>query len=246
MHVEAHGAEGAPVLALLHGGGLAGWMWDAQVAAFRDTRHVLVFDLPGHGASAGETFTTIADASRAVARELRARDRSRGVSVVGFSLGAQIALQLVSTEPGLADTAVIVSALALPLRGARFARPLARLTVPLARWRSFARLQARATGVPDAQFEDYFRSSRSLGAGTLGNLLAANMRFGVPEGWADAPGRIDLVVGGRERAVMLRSAELLRAARPATGLTVVPDAGHGFPLQQPARVTELLQAHLAA
>lgn len=246
MHVAIHGEEGAPVLALLHGGGLAGWMWDAQVSAFRDTHRVLVFDLPGHGQSADETFTTIEDASGAIARTLRQHDRRRGICLVGFSLGAQIALELICSEPGLVDSAVIVSALTHPLPGAGWARPTARLTLPLTRWRWFARLQARATEVPEARFEAYFRSTLSLSAESLGNLLAENMRFGLPMGWPDATGRIHLIVGERERKVMRRSAETLQRVRPSTVLTVVPGGGHGIPLQDPEGFTRLMQAHLRA
>lgn len=244
MHVQVHGEEGAPVIALLHGGGLAGWMWDAQVSAFRDTHRILVFDLPGHGDSAHEPFTTIEAAAHGVTEALGALDRSRGACVVGFSLGAQIALQLLCDAPGLVDSAVIVSALTHRLPGAGLARPMARLTLPLARWRPFARLQARASDVPEAMFEPYFRSTRRLSAGTLGNLLAANMSFGLPEGWAQAKGDVQVVVGEREKPVMRRSATLLQEARPATVLTVVERGGHGIPLQDPDGFTRLMREHL--
>jgi pimeloyl-ACP methyl ester carboxylesterase len=55
---EVHRAEPDPAgrpLVLLHGGNVANWMWEPQVAAFTD-RIVLTPDLPGFGQRVGEDW----------------------------------------------------------------------------------------------------------------------------------------------------------------------------------------------
>lgn len=50
------GPSDAPVVLLLHGGGVGAWMWRDQVEALRDRYRVITPDLPGHDHSAGVPF----------------------------------------------------------------------------------------------------------------------------------------------------------------------------------------------
>jgi pimeloyl-ACP methyl ester carboxylesterase len=243
MHVEEYGDPENPRLVLLHGGGVAGWMWQRQVEHFRRTHHVLVPDLPGHGHSSVEDFTTISGAADAVAGMLEQRGRGP-VNLAGFSLGAQIAVDLVSRRPGLVQRVMVVSALVRPLPGAELGVRAARLAAPLARSRAFARLQARALFIGPDLFEDYFGTSRRISPRTLANVLRANAGFRIPPGWSRTPAQAAVVAGRQERAVMRRSAEALAAALPGSRLLVVPRRGHGIPLQDPAMFNQLLEEWL--
>ena len=138
MHVNRFGPDdGAPVL-LLHGGGVAGWMWNSLRRSLEGQYLVLVPDLPGHGQSADESYRSHAETVDALGRVLT-RGTSAPVAVVGFSLGAQLAIELAATRPDLVDRAMIVSAQAkampltgLTLRALGAAAPLARNR----RWKS--------------------------------------------------------------------------------------------------------------
>ncbi|MEV4065493.1 alpha/beta fold hydrolase [Nonomuraea dietziae] len=67
-YVRETGNAAGPVLLLIHGGGVAGWMWERQIDHFAPGCRVLVPDLPGHGHSHDVAFTT----SAAVVAELAA------------------------------------------------------------------------------------------------------------------------------------------------------------------------------
>lgn len=244
MHVEEYGDPGNPKLVLLHGGGVAGWMWQHQVEYFRRTHHILVPDLPGHGLSSAEDFTTIFGAADAVADVVEQRGRGP-VNFAGFSLGAQIAVGLASRRPGLVQRVIVVSALVRPLPGAELGVRAARLAAPLARSRAFARLQARALFIGPDLFEDYFRASSQISPRTLANVLRANAGFRIPAGWSRTPAQAAVVAGQQERAVMCRSAEVLAAALPGSRLLIVPGRGHGIPLQDPAMFNQLLEEWLS-
>jgi pimeloyl-ACP methyl ester carboxylesterase len=247
VYVEHAGRMDGPVLMLLHGGGVAGWMWRRQVQQFSAGFRVVVPDLPGHGRSSAEAFTTIRRTADELAGILGAlRAEGAPVTVAGFSLGAQIAVDLVGRNPGLVDSAVIVSALALPLASGAAAASAAGWLMPLARVRWFASLQARALCLGDDLLEDYFRTTRAMSGRTLEAVLRENARFAPPEGWRSAGTRAAVVVGRREKAVMRRSARLLADAHPDATLCIVEGAGHGLPLQDPERLRTILARSAAA
>ncbi|MFD1214103.1 alpha/beta fold hydrolase [Arthrobacter sp. GCM10027362] len=217
----------------LHGGGVAGWMWQRQVEYFGATHQVVVPDLPGHGRSGAAGFTTIAAAADRMAGLIRDLGPARRVGVVGFSLGAQIAVDLASRHQGIVDSAVLVSALVLPLPAARLAGPLLRSAAPLRNRRWFARLQARSMFIPPGMFGDYVRSSGQVSAHSLGNILRENAAYRIPAGWRTSTARTLILAGRQERRVMRRSAAALHAGLPGSELRVLPGCGHGIPLQEP-------------
>ena len=56
-YMEYGNMEG-PLLVFIHGGGVGGWMWDKQIAYFKDY-HCLVPTLQGHGGRSDETTFSI-------------------------------------------------------------------------------------------------------------------------------------------------------------------------------------------
>lgn len=243
MHVDVAGpADGRPIL-LLHGGGVAGWMWRPVLETLAGRYRVIVPDLPGHGASTPEPYRSHAETAAALAGVVERR-ASRPVAVVGFSLGAQLGVLLASTRPDLIDRAAIVSAQARPQRFPGATLGLLGLAAPLARQRWFARLQARELFVPDELFEDYFRTSATVSRETLLTSVGENLRFTPPPQWARFPGAALVLAGEREPRLVRDSARLLHRLLPGSELEVVPGCGHGIPLQRPdwfaARITDWL------
>ncbi|WP_425846473.1 alpha/beta fold hydrolase [Agrococcus sp. TSP3-2-1] len=243
MHVDELGQADAPALLLLHGGGVAGWMWRPTLAALRTPVRALVPDLPGHGRSATEPYRSHADT---VARlEALLEERAPGGAVIaGFSLGAQLAVLLAARRPELVADAVVVSAQARPLPLAGPTLALLGLTAPLARVPWFARLQARELLVPDELLPEYVAGSAAITRATLLASVGENLRFTVPDGWG-ASGSALVIVGGSERRVMRDSARLLHDAHPRSELRVVSGAGHGLPLEHPERMAAMLDERLA-
>ncbi|CUH40153.1 Dihydrolipoyllysine-residue acetyltransferase component of acetoin cleaving system [Jannaschia seosinensis] len=87
--------EGAgPPLLLVHGLGGSWRSWTTILAALSETREVVALDLPGHGATPGDTssstFTGLADSVEAFIGE----QGLDGIDIVGSSLGARIVLEM--------------------------------------------------------------------------------------------------------------------------------------------------------
>lgn len=239
MYVLEAGDVHAPALVLLHGGGVAGWMWRPVLERLGTTAHVIVPDLPGHGRSAGEAYRSHEETVQAVARVLEER-APHGAMVAGFSLGAQLAILLAATRPDLVTDAVIVSAQAEPLRFPRATLGLLAATAPLARQRWFARLQAKELFIPEELLADYLRDSARMSRATLLASVGENVRFTLPAGWADFKNPALVMVGERERKLMHDSARAIHGSLPGSRLISVPDCGHGIPLQRPDLFAQIL------
>lgn len=246
MHVELSGDPRARPVLLLHGGGVGGWMWGPVLAQLGDSARAIVPDLPGHDRSAAESYrghSATVDELIALLDEVDARE---GLTVVGFSLGAQLATLLTTVlaarEPERVAHAVIVSAQAHPMPGRRSTLALLRALAPLARNERFARAQARELRVPAELMSDYLRTSASMSTQNLLAAVDANLTFTVPAGWAESRSRVDILVGEKERRVMHRSAAALHAARPDASILVIPGIGHSAPFERPDLIADIIRS----
>jgi pimeloyl-ACP methyl ester carboxylesterase len=232
MHIARFGTNGSDAVLLLHGGGVAGWMWTSLRQRLESAHLVLVPDLPGHGKSVDEPYRSHAATVDALATVL-SRSAEGPVTVIGFSLGAQLAMQLASEHPHLVSRAMVVSAQARPIPFMRLTLKALALSAPLARRRWFAGLQARELFIPPELMEDYIKTSAGITRPTLLAAVEENMRFEVPTGWPTFRGSALVMAGRKERAVMRDSAAAIQAGLPHSTLEIVNGCGHGIPLQRP-------------
>ena len=127
LHVRESGPVGAPAIVFLHGGGQSGQSWQPLFKRMREYR-CLAPDLPDHGKSVDEAPFDMARAADAVADIIRPLVGGGRVHLVGHSLGAQVATQLLATEPELIDRAVLCGPVFNALPGVWLARVLLRVT----------------------------------------------------------------------------------------------------------------------
>jgi pimeloyl-ACP methyl ester carboxylesterase len=228
VHVASFGPDRSKPVLLLHGGGVAGWMWDALRQRLQGDHRLVIPDLPGHGRSAAEPYVSHSETVAALARLI-----TSPVTVIGFSLGAQLAVQLASHHPELVDQTVIVSAQAKAMPFTGLMLSALALSAPLARRRWFAELQARELFIPPHLMEDYISTSAGITKSTLLAAVGNNLRFELPSAWSEFQGRALVMVGREERPLMRDSAAIIHAALSGSELEVVDGCGHGIPLQRP-------------
>lgn len=229
----------------IHGGGLSGWMWDKQIKALNDF-HCLVPDLPGHGKSRELQIFSIKECAQLMAALIKSKGHHGKAHVVGHSIGAQILLQLLADSPEVVHTGVVHSALVRSLWGvSSLIKPTVKLTLPLTRKKWFAKLQAQTLSIPAEYFPRYYEESKSISAETLAELLRENAAFKLPEGLENNPVPTLVLVGEKERGVMIRSAQDLVSFLPHAEGYIVQSAGHGFNFEDPVLYNEILQAWLA-
>ena len=91
LYTEVRGS--GPTLVLLHGWGLNVRVWDGLAAALCDRFRIVTVDLPGHGRSGWLPERSSLEEQAAQVREIVATITEE-YSLLGWSLGGQIALQL--------------------------------------------------------------------------------------------------------------------------------------------------------
>jgi 2-succinyl-6-hydroxy-2,4-cyclohexadiene-1-carboxylate synthase len=246
-------AGSGPALLLLHGFTGSGRSWDELTnAAIAAGCTVIAPDLPGHGGTAWSApRASVERTADDVAALLRALGHERA-HVVGYSMGARVALRLAIARPAR------VARLVLEAPSAGIADPAQRLARRDAD-------EALALGLERdgiAQFVDAWErmpvlvGEARVGAGARDELrairlghdpagLAASLRAagqGAMEPLHDRLGEVSaptLVIVGANDAARGR-AEAVAEGIPGARLAIVPEAGHAPHLEAPAAFIRLV------
>ena len=231
---KEYGDKTAPLMIFLHGGGISDWMWDNQIQYFTHY-HCIVPILPEHGMDGSDTRFSIKGSAVELIKLIEEKAGDREVILIGFSLGAQVIIQLLSMKPEIIHYSMINSASVRPIPYARhFLKPAIKLTYPLIRKRWFSKLQAKTLYINNEDdFEKYYAESRHIKLDTLVRVLEENMAFGIPAAFSKAAGSILVTVGEKEKSIMKESAkDIIKANSNCTGV-IIPGIGHGAPLGMP-------------
>jgi 2-succinyl-6-hydroxy-2,4-cyclohexadiene-1-carboxylate synthase len=253
--------EGAgPPLLLLHGFTGTAATWSALVDAFGPTRRIIAPDLLGHGRSAAPTDPAayvLAQQAGDLA-ELLDRLRAAPADVVGYSMGARLALVLALEHPRQVRSLVLES----PAAG--IADPAARVARATADELLAGRLErdgieafaeawereplfASQADLPAEARERLHRERRGHDlAGLAASLRGAGQGVMAPlhDRLVDIAARVLVVAGGRDAVGLERARQVARAI-PGARLEVVERAGHAPHLEQPRAFLDHVAAFLA-
>jgi pimeloyl-[acyl-carrier protein] methyl ester esterase len=250
VHIEIVGT--GPDLALLHGWGMHGGVWDGVRDALARRFRLHIIDLPGYGASPAFEPYDLEYLARAVAAALPDK-----VQVCGWSLGGQVALEMALLFPDQIERLILMAS--TPCFTAREGWPYAVPHEVLLEFataletdyegtlKRFLALQTRggdevktvlkrlrdilfARGRPDVQ---------TLRAG-LNILLESDLR--------DRAAKIEsptlLMHGGRDMLTPVGAAHWLAERMPEVRLEVLPGAAHAPFLSHPVEFTEIVTGFL--
>ena len=110
LALEESGPQAAPVVLFLHGFMGSRRDWAPVTAEFVRTHRCIAVDLPGHGETGDPDEKSLWAPAGCIAALAGILAAVGGGSVVGYSLGGRLALQLAAERPDLVARAVIVSA----------------------------------------------------------------------------------------------------------------------------------------
>jgi 3-oxoadipate enol-lactonase len=248
LHSETSGPEGAPVLLL--GGSLGSTlkMWDGQLALAERLRLVR-YDHRGHGGSPIPPGPyEIEDLGRDVLALLDALELERA-SYCGLSIGGMVGMWLAANAPERIDRLVLICTSAqLP------AEPWAERAATV---REAGTLEVVADAVVARWLTPEYAATHPELVAELRAMLVAND----PEGYAACCGAIErmdlrdqlariaaptlVISGAQDEAIPPEHQRLIADAIPGARLETIDPGAHIAPVEQPARVNELIAAHLA-
>lgn len=246
MKVIEYGSDHPQVILLLHGGGLSWWNYQQAAMLLADRFHVVLPVLDGHSGS-DAPFTTIEVNAARIAAYIDEHFGGHILLAGGLSLGGQVLLELLAQRSSICDYAIIESALTLPMPLTKaLTAPSFSLCYPLIRQRWFAKLQFRQLGIQPGLFEPYFTDSAAIAQSDMIAFLQANADYRIKESLSDCTAKALVLVGGKERPIMKRSAGMIAQALPGAVLEECRGLGHGaLSLNHPQQYAEKL-LHLLA
>ncbi|MCW1837841.1 alpha/beta fold hydrolase [Bacillus xiamenensis] len=234
-----------PIMVFLHGGGVSSWMWQEQIEKFKEAYDCYTPDLIGHGTRANEKSFSMRESAGEIISWIEQHAQGRIVILIGFSLGAQIAVDVLSREPDIADIAVINSALVRPLPWLYWmVRPILPLTYPLLKKEWFIQLQAEKLGIPSQALGNYTADSKQLQKETLLTMFQENLHYKLPHTFQQAKARILVTVGEKEKGIMKRSAKKITHAHPKAEGFIVPGIGHTFTFEKKELFTDMIKSFI--
>lgn len=241
LHYTESGNTEASLLVFLHGGGVSGWMWKKQIEYFNDY-HCLVPDLPGHGLSSCTDFS-IHNCAEEILNLMLTKAQGKKVVLIGFSLGAQVAMEILSMNPEIVDYSIINSALVRPdPLTMKMIQPAIRLTYRLTKNRTFSKLQAKQLYISEEMFETYYKETSNMDMNLLIQVLEENMSFRIPTDFSKSTSKILITVGEKEKKMMRKSLlDIVDNTRNCKGI-IIPNVGHGVSLARPDLFNKIVEA----
>lgn len=227
MQVTEYGKENKDVILLLHGGGLSWWNYREAAALLADRFHVILPILDGHGGS-DRPFTSVEENAKAIIACIDANFGGHITMIGGLSLGANIALAVLSERSDIAECALIESPSLLPMKcTAAMVEPLFSAAYPLIGKRWFAKLQFKSLRIDPSLFEEYYADTCRISRQDLIAFTKANCLPHLQEGISASRANMLIVAGSRERPSMRRSAKLLSESLPSARLEILQGFFHG-------------------
>ncbi len=247
LYFKETGTKNQETIIFLHGGGLAGWIWDEQIKSFHDY-HCIVPDLPEHGKSANVGPFTIECAAEMVVDLIKNHNSDGKAHLVGISLGAQIIVQILATHPDVVNHALITGTL---IRNMPHRETLLKLMdytfkvyEPVKDTKFFIKANMRMYNISKDHFDKFKESTLQLKTDSLHRILNENLFFTLPEGLKDANSPVLVMMGEKDYKVIKESARDLVNALPNSKSYIVPKRGHVWNMELPSLFNKVLRSFI--
>lgn len=241
LKVIKMGNPAAPAVVLLHGAGMASWMWQPQIVPLSERFYVLAPDLPGFADSADSGPFTLEEAAADVVSEIRQRARGR-VHLCGHSLGAMVALQIAQDTPEMVASLTLSAgqirpnpvlmayqqAMMLVTRGPKFTDILPDY------------IPQRYPYLVDVALKSLRKTGKRGMMDAVRAAASADFRRLMPS--IVVPTLV--LCGGQDKA-NLPAARQMAKQIPGAELRIIPGAGHVWNLEQPDVCTRLVGEFVA-
>ena len=227
MQVLEFGSEHKETILLLHGGGLSWWNFREQAELLKDRYRVILPILDGHAGS-DRSFTTIEDAAAEIISFIDERLGGSVLLLGGLSLGAQIALEILSERSDICAYALIESAAVIPSGVTRaLIGPAFGMSYGLIKNKRFAKMQFQSLHIRPALFEDYYRDTCRIEKADMIAFLKANAAYRLKDTLGNVRAKTHVFYGEKETRRIRRSAERIGKTLPSCRLHHLPGLAHG-------------------
>ncbi len=227
MKYKEYGKGNQKAIVLLHGGGLSWWSYREAAQLLQDDYHVILPILDGHAGS-DRSFTTIEDNAAEIIDFIRSDLGGSVYLLGGLSLGAQVALEMLSQQGDICEHAIIERATVIPSRVTHaLIRPSIACSYGLIKQKWFARLQFKLLRIKDDLFNDYFRDTCAITKEDMIAFLQANTSYAIKESLKNTTADVRVYYGERETRGIKQSAQRIKEMIPNASVTELSGMVHG-------------------
>jgi len=229
LYVKEVGKNNRETIVFLHAGMSSGWMWNKHLEALNDY-HCLVPDLLEHGRSTEVKPFRMEGAAEDVIDLIKEK-----AHVVGLSLGAQTAVQILSMAPEVVDHAVITGTLTCEV-GSNLSvlmNIFFKVYMCLKDTDFFIKMGMRAQNIPAEYFEEVKKDVKALTWSSLNNITRENSSFKISENLCKSENRVLILTGEKEVKVVHESAVDLNKCLSNSKAYKITNFGHTWPLESP-------------
>ena len=161
--------------------------------------------------------------------------------MIGHSIGAQTVMWFIENHYEHVEKAVMISGLNKPIKGINWLiKPIVSMSMPLIKFRRFAKLQSKELNLPNDMFEAYYQDSLLISGKTLTNVLISNLNFEFNGTSGTVSQNTLVIVGENEKKMMITSAEKTANLLRSTSYYEFVSAGHGIPYEMPQQLNDLI------
>ncbi|MCK9152394.1 alpha/beta fold hydrolase [Methanobacterium alcaliphilum] len=245
LFIKETGDRNKQSIVFLHGGALAGWMWNEQLKYFKDY-HCIVPDLQEHGKSKDVGQFTIDNAAAKVLNLIEKKSNNKKAHLVGISLGAQVALQMLSKSPELVDHVVLSGTLIRQIPQNEFILNLinhiTKIYMPIKDTDFLIKANIRSYNIPKTYFEYLKESTEVIKKDSLSRIIHENMFFKIPDGLKKSNNPVLVLAGAKEYEIIKKSVwDLTKVLSKSKGY-IAPEMVHTWNLAAPDFFNEVVKA----
>ena len=244
IYFKETGTEKDETILFLHGGAMAGWMWDGQIKDFKDY-HCIVPDLPEHGKSIDVKPFTIKNSAEMVINIIHDHAINGKAHLVGISLGGQIIVKILSKNHELVDHAIISGTLVRTIPHTDELLKLLYYAIkvyePVKDTDFFIKANMRTYNMPKNLFDKFKESTLLIKPDSLERILKENMIFKLPDNLEKVDTPVLIMTGEKDYRIIKESAnDLLKELQISQGY-MAPNLGHAWNLEDPKLFNRVLR-----
>jgi pimeloyl-ACP methyl ester carboxylesterase len=228
MRVHERGQAGGPVVVLIHGYGTSWQSWRTYVETWESRYRLVLPVLGGMDPDGQSEFAGVEAEADAIADYLVSKHRGKAFAVVGVSLGATIAMELLSRDDLVFDHAVLDAG-----PGAPASKAFVNLAVAVRRWQNrslrnegLAHRSVRRSYMASIA-DDIIETCSRMSDRSCEAVQRAAFGYCVRPSIGRSPCNISYWYGSKEQSMLRKTVRLLRHYRPKLEVRRFAGLNHG-------------------
>lgn len=233
MQYKEYPNKSKPVFFYLHGECLSTFSFQQELSELKKDFTIVLPTITGHGSEAQTPFTSIQTIADEILQYIDRHYQGHIHVLAGFSIGGQIAIELLSKRPNLCDYAIIESASVYPVRLHNWSYYASIYTNWLAKKAWFNKFMYYTIFNDAFAYPDYHQNYQQMTKDNIKQILTCSSNYKLPQ-LENITCEMAILVGQREKKGMKKSANALQKMVPSAQIYMLMNYTFGeFSLAQP-------------